>query len=177
MKKIIKKIGTSTWEITYPDDIHAELEKASKEGYHVSDWAWKHAYCIGKNLDTKEEQWLPKNYMKLLLEENAKENNKQIYNKAKEAHRKAYEIVEIRLDEELISAIDDLVVLSVSKNLSLEELLSGKYDPKFEGIIEVVFKGRGNTCGSGLICWDTLRQTETEYITAAYNFIVAGRNI
>lgn len=176
MKTITKKIGTSTWEITYPDDIGAELEKASKEGYHVSDWAWKHAYCIGKNLDTKEEQWLPKNYMKMLLEENAKENE-QIYNKAKEAHRKAYEIVEIRLDEELINAIDDLVVLSVSENLSLEELLSGKYDPKFAGIIEVVFKGRGNTCGSGLICWDTLRQVEKEYITAAYNFVVAGRNI
>ena len=104
-------------------------------------------------------------------------NNKQIYNKAKEAHRKAYEVVEIRLDEELISAIDDLVILAVSKKLSLEELLSGKYEPQFETTIEIVFKGRGNTCGSGLICWNVIRQTETEYITAAYNFVVAGRNI
>ena len=101
----------------------------------------------------------------------------EIYEKAKKAHRKAYEIVEIRLDEELISAIDDLVVLSVNMNLSLEELLSGKYDPKFEAIIEVVFKGRGNTCKSGLICWNTVRQVEKEYITAAYNFVVAGRNL
>ena len=177
MKTMTKQIGTSTWEITYPDDIHAELEKASKEGYHVSDWSWKHAYCIGKNLDTKEEPWLPKNYIDMLLEENAKENNKQIYNKAKEAHRKAYENIENSLEDCLIDAMDDLVVLSVSRNLSLEELLSGKYDPKFESIIEVVFKGRGNTCKSGLICWNTLRQIETEYITAAYNFIVAGRNI
>ena len=97
--------------------------------------------------------------------------------KAKVNHRKAYEIVEVRLDEELINAIDDLVVLSVSRNLSLEELLSGKYDPKFEGIIEVVFKGRGNTCGSGLICWNVIRQVEKKYITAAYNFVVAGRNL
>ena len=82
-------------------------------------------------------------------------NNEQIYNKAKEAHRKAYENIEN----------------------SLEELLYGKYEPQFENIIEVLFKGRGNTCKSGLICWNTLRQIETEYITAAYNFIVAGRNI
>ena len=101
----------------------------------------------------------------------------EIYEKAKKAHRQAYEIVEVRLDEELISAIDDLVVLSVSKKLSLEELLSGKYDLKFESIIEVVFKGRGNTCGSGLTCWNVVRQVEKEYITAAYNFVVAGRNL
>lgn len=101
----------------------------------------------------------------------------EIYEEAKKAHRKAYEIVEIRLDEELISAIDDLVVLAVNKKLSLEELLSGNYDPKFEGIIEVVFKGRGNTCGSGLTCWNVVRQVEKEYITAAYNFVVAGRNL
>ena len=101
----------------------------------------------------------------------------EIYYKAKEDHRKAYEIVEIRLDEELISAIDDLVVLSVNMNVSLEELLSGNYDPKFETIIEVVFKGRGNTCKSGLICWNVVRQVEKEYITAAYNFVVAGRNL
>ena len=101
----------------------------------------------------------------------------EIYEKAKKAHRKAYEIVEIRLNDELIDAIDDLVVLSVNMNLSLEELLSGKYDPQIETIIEVVFKGRGNTCGSGLICWNTIRQIETEYITAAYNFVVAGRNL
>ena len=74
-----KQIGTSTWEITYPDDIHAELEKASREGYHVSNWAWDHAYCIGVNLDTKEEKWLPKNYIDMLLEENARENFMSIY--------------------------------------------------------------------------------------------------
>ena len=102
---------------------------------------------------------------------------KEIYEKAKKDHRKAYEIVEIRLDEELINAIDDLVVLSVNMNVSLEELLSGKYDPQFETIIEVVFKGRGNTCKSGLICWNVVRQVEKEYITAAYNFVVAGRNL
>ena len=104
-------------------------------------------------------------------------NNKQIYNKAKEAHRKAYENIENSLEECLIDAMDDLVVLSVSKNLSLEELLSGKYDPQIETIIEVVFKGRGNTCKSGLICWNTVRQVEKEYITAAYNFVLAGRNL
>ena len=101
----------------------------------------------------------------------------EIYEKAKDAHRKAYIALGTSLDEELVSAIDDLVVLSVSKNLSLEKLLSGKYDPQFEVIIEIVFKGRGNTCKSGLICWNTLRQIETEYITAAYNFVVAGRNL
>ena len=101
----------------------------------------------------------------------------EIYEKAKKDHRKAYEIVEIRLDEELISAIDDLVVLAVNMNLSLEELFSGKYDPQIETIIEVVFKGRGNTCGSGLTCWNVVRQVEKNYITAAYNFVVAGRNL
>ena len=102
---------------------------------------------------------------------------KEIYYKAKEAHRKAYIALGTRLDEDLVSAIDDLVVLSVNMNLSLEELLSGKYDPQFETIIEVVFKGRGNTCKSGLDCWNVLRQVEKEYITAAYNFVVAGRNL
>ena len=102
---------------------------------------------------------------------------KEIYSKAKKDHRKAYESIETVLDEDLVNAIDDLVVLSVNMNLSLKELLSGKYDPQFETIIEVVFKGRGNTCKSGLICWNTLRQIETEYITAAYNFVVAGRNL
>ena len=101
----------------------------------------------------------------------------EIYEKAKEAHRKAYEIVEIRLDEELINAIDDLVVFSVNHNVSLKELLSCKYDPQLEATIEVVFKGRGNTCKSGLICWNVVRQVEKEYITAAYNFVVAGRNL
>ena len=101
----------------------------------------------------------------------------EIYYKAKEAHRKAYEIVEVRLDEELIDAIDDLVVWSVNHNVSLEELLSGNYDPKIEAIIEVVFKGRGNTCGSGLVCWNVLRQVEKKYITAAYNFVVASNNL
>ena len=101
----------------------------------------------------------------------------EIYEKAKKAHRKAYEIVEIRLDEELIDAIDDLVVFSVNHNVSLEELLSGKYDLKFEATIEVIFKGRGNTCGSGLVCWNVVRQVEKEYITAAYNFVVASNNL
>ena len=102
---------------------------------------------------------------------------KEIYEKAKKAHRKAYIALGNRLDEDLVSAIDDLVVLSVNMNLSLEELLSGKYDPQIETIIEVVFKGRGNTCKSGLICWNTVRQVEKEYIIAAYNFVVAGRNL
>ena len=101
----------------------------------------------------------------------------EIYKKAKKAHREAYEIVETRLDDELIDAIDDLVVLSVNMNISLEELLSGKYDPQFETTIEIVFKGRGNTCGSGLICWNVVRQVEKKYITAAYNFVEAGRNL
>ena len=101
----------------------------------------------------------------------------EIYEKAKKAHRKAYESIEAILDEDLVSAIDDLVVLSVNMNLSLEELLSGKYDPQIETIIEVVFKGRGNTCKSGLICWNTVRQVEKEYITATYNFVAAGRNL
>ena len=102
---------------------------------------------------------------------------KEIYEKAKKAHRKAYESIEVILDEDLINAIDDLVVLSVNMNLSLEELLSGNYDPQLETTIEILFKGRGNTCKSGLICWNTLRQIETEYITAAYNFVEAGRNL
>ena len=101
----------------------------------------------------------------------------EIYEKAKKAHRKAYEIVEIRLDDELIDAIDDLVVLSANKNVSLKELLSGKYDPQFETTIEVIFKGRGNACGSGLVCWNVVRQVEKEYITAAYNFVVASNNL
>lgn len=101
----------------------------------------------------------------------------EIYEKAKKAHREAYEIVENRLDEDLVSAIDDLVVLSVNMNLSLEELLSGNYDPLIETTIEILFKGRGNTCGSGLVCWNAVRQIEKKYITAAYNFVVAGRNI
>ena len=112
----------------------------------------------------------------MLLKENAKENE-QIYNKAKEAHRKAYENIKNSLEDCLIDAMDDLVVLSVNMNLSLEKLLSGKYEPQFETIIEVVFKGRGNTCKSGLICWNTVRQVEKEYITAAYNFVAAGRNL
>ena len=101
----------------------------------------------------------------------------EIYEKAKKAHRKAYEIIETRLDEELVNAIDDLVVLSVNWNLSLKELLSGNYDPLLETTIEILFKGRGNTCGSGLVCWNVVRQVEKEYITAAYNFVVAGRNL
>ena len=105
-------------------------------------------------------------------------NEKEIYNKAKEEHRKAYESIEKVLDEDLINAMDDLVVLSVNMNLSLEDLLSGKYDPTVETTIEILFKGRGgNTCKSGLDCWNCLRQIETKYITAAYNFVLAGRNI
>ena len=102
---------------------------------------------------------------------------KEIYERAKKAHRKAYEKIETYYDEDLVNAIDDLVVLSVNMNVSLEELLSGKYDPQVETIIEILFKGRGNTCKSGLVCWNVLRQVETEYITAAYNFTVAGRNL
>ena len=79
MRTITKKIGTSNWRIIYPDDIYAELEKSSKGGHHVSDWAWKHAYCIGINLGTKKEKWLPKNYIDMLLEENARENFMNIY--------------------------------------------------------------------------------------------------
>ena len=101
----------------------------------------------------------------------------EIYEKAKKDHRKAYEIVEIRLDDELIDETADVVVLSVNMNVSLEELLSGNYDPQLETTIEILFKGRGNTCGSGLICWNVVRQVEKEYITAAYNFVVAGRNL
>ena len=101
----------------------------------------------------------------------------EIYYKAKEDHRKAYESIEAILDKELIDAIDDLVVLSANKNVSLKELLSGKYDQQLEVTIEVIFKGRGNTCGSGLICWNSIRQIETEYITAAYNFVVASNNL
>ena len=101
----------------------------------------------------------------------------EIYEKAKKDHRKAYEIVEIRLDDELIDAIDDLVVFSVNHNVSLKELLSGKYDPQLEATIEVILKGRGNTCGSGLVCWNVVRQVEKEYITAAYNFVVASNNL
>lgn len=101
----------------------------------------------------------------------------EIYYKAKENHRKAYEIIKVRLDEELINAIDDLVVLAVNMNLSLEELLSGKYDTLFEETIEILFKDCGNACESGLDCWNVLRQIEKKYITAAYNFVVAGRNL
>ena len=103
---------------------------------------------------------------------------KEIYAKAKKDHRKAYEKIESTLDEDLVNAIDDLVVLSINIDLSLEELLSGNYDQQFETIIEVLFKGRGgNTCESGLICWNIIRQVEKEYIKAAYNFVLAGRNI
>ena len=80
MKKLLlKKIGTSNWKIIYPDDISAELENSANLGYHVSDWAWEHAYCIGINLKNNEEKWLPKNYIDMLLEENARENFMNIY--------------------------------------------------------------------------------------------------
>ena len=102
---------------------------------------------------------------------------KEIYEKSKKTYRKAYKSIEIILDKELIDVIDNLVVLSVNMNLSLEELLSGKYDPLFEKTIEILLKDCGNTCESGLDCWNVLRQIEKEYITAAYNFVVAGRNL
>lgn len=102
---------------------------------------------------------------------------KEIYNKAKETYRKANEIIKVRLDNDLINAIDVLVVESINMYFSLEELLSGKYDPLFEETIEILFKDCGNTCGSGLTCWNVVRQVEKEYITAAYNFVVAGRNL
>lgn len=102
---------------------------------------------------------------------------KEIYNKAKETYRKANEIIKVRLDDDLINAIDVLVVESINMNLSLEELLSGKYDTLFEETIEILFKDCGNACESGLDCWNVLRQIEKKYITAAYNFVVAGRNI
>ena len=63
------------------------------------------------------------------------------------------------------------------KKLTKQELLSGKYDPQLEATIEVILKGRGNTCGSGLVCWNVVRQVEKEYITAAYNFVVASNNL
>lgn len=102
---------------------------------------------------------------------------KEIYNKAKETYRKANEIIKVRLDNDLINAIDVLVVESINMNFSLEELLSGKYDTLFEEIIEILFKDCGNACESGLDCWNVLRQIEKKYITAAYNFVVASRNI
>lgn len=102
---------------------------------------------------------------------------KEIYNKAKETYRKANEIIKVRLDNDLINAIDVLVVESINMNFSLEELLSGKYDTLFEEIIEILFKDCGNACESGLDCWNVLRQIEKKYITAAYNFVVAGRNL
>ena len=79
MKKIIKKIGTSNWKIVYPDDIDAELANSESLGYHVSDWAWRHAYCYGINLKTGKEMWLPKNYIDMLLKENARDNFIDIY--------------------------------------------------------------------------------------------------
>ena len=79
MKTMTKKIGGTNWKIVYPDDIDAELEKASEEGYHVSDWAWTHAYCFGINLKTGKVMWLPKNYIDILLEESARDNFIDIY--------------------------------------------------------------------------------------------------
>ena len=79
MKTITKQIGTSNWEIRYPEDISEELENSANLGYHVSDWAWQHAYCIGVNLKNGKEKWLPKNYIDMLLEENARENFMNIY--------------------------------------------------------------------------------------------------
>ena len=101
----------------------------------------------------------------------------EIYNKAKKTYIEDLEIIKFRLDDELIKSIDELVVLSVNMNLSLEELLSGKYDKLFKETIEILFKDCGNTCESGLDCWNVLRQIEKKYITAAYNFVVASRNL
>ena len=80
MTKIItKKIGTTDWQIVYPDDINAYLEQDEALGYHVSDWAWQHAYCIGINLKTGKQLWLPKNYIDMILEQTAQENFFEIY--------------------------------------------------------------------------------------------------
>ena len=102
---------------------------------------------------------------------------KEIYEKTKVNYEKAHEIINNRLDEELVKSIDELVVLSVNINFSLEELLSGKYDPLLKETIEILFKDCGNDCESGLDCWNVLRQVEKKYITAAYNFVVADRNL
>ena len=106
-----------------------------------------------------------------------KNEKKETYAKAKKDHRNAYEKIENILDEDLINAIDDLVVLSVNINLSLDDLFSSNYDSTVEYAIEILFKGRGNKCGSGLACWNNIKKVESEYIKAAYNFVLAGRNI
>ena len=80
IKKIItKKIGGVPWEIIYYHDIWAEMDESEKMGHHVSDWAWQHAYCTGKNLINGDERWLPRNYMDLLLECTARKNFMDIY--------------------------------------------------------------------------------------------------
>ena len=79
MKTITKKIGATNWEIRYPEDIIEELQNSENLGYHVSDWAWRHAYCIGRNLKTGKEKWLPKNYIDMLLEDTARDNFIDIY--------------------------------------------------------------------------------------------------
>ena len=79
MKTVTKKIAATSWKIVYPDDISAELANSAALGYHVSDWAWRHAYCIGINLDTGKEKWLPKNYIDMLLEDSARDNFINIY--------------------------------------------------------------------------------------------------
>lgn len=79
MKTITKKIGATNWEIRYPDNISEELQNSENLGYHVSDWAWRHAYCIGRNLKTGKEKWLPKNYIDMLLEDTARDNFIDIY--------------------------------------------------------------------------------------------------
>ena len=98
----------------------------------------------------------------------------EIYKKAKRAYTKARKSIETILDRELVNAIDDLVVLLVvDMELSLEEVLSGKITSQIRTIINLLFKHYVNNCESCLICWNTLRQIETEYITAAYNFSAA----
>ena len=52
MKTMTKKIAATNWRIVYPDDIGTELANSESLGYHVSDWAWRHAYCFGINLKT-----------------------------------------------------------------------------------------------------------------------------
>ena len=101
----------------------------------------------------------------------------EIYKKAEKRLDNAYKSVENILDNDLNTAIGCLIVEAVDMNVSLEELLSGTVSTSSIGlIIDLIFKHCSNNCKSGLICEDTLRQIETEYITATYNYSVAYRN-
>lgn len=90
--------------------------------------------------------------------------------KAKKRLENACKSVKGILDNELNKAIDLLVILAYDMNLSLEELLSDKPDKLIGTIIDSIFKHCGNNCESG---YDTLRQIETEYIAASYNYLNA----